>query len=237
MIVINQSLKFHQFFNLMLKSKSHFDSTFTKNCLTLRNSSSFHYSNQFWFKQNEIFFERNKKISTFSQTHSSFKSKSKSFLKLILLVFFGSFVFEFTYSKFLNSCLNITSLSALVDQQLDKNIKKQTKKKKTETFKDSIFTEYENRIRAFSNPEKIFSYFATIKVIHESNGYEILMTPDDFVRAVTPDMQQPENLRMNQFKIVQYSEVFISSFIYLFFCFFFQNSSYKVININPFLNF
>lgn len=51
--------------------------------------------------------------------------------------------------------------------------------------------EYENRMRAYSTPDKIFRYFATIK-ISSLEGTEIYMTPDDFLRAITPGMQQPD---------------------------------------------
>ncbi len=47
--------------------------------------------------------------------------------------------------------------------------------------------EYENRIRDYSTPDKIFRYFATLKV-----DSEVFMTPDDFVRSITPGMKQPE---------------------------------------------
>jgi len=53
--------------------------------------------------------------------------------------------------------------------------------------------EYENRIRAYSTPDKIFRYFATVKIT-DLEGTEIYMTPDDFLRAITPDMQQPDGM-------------------------------------------
>ena len=46
--------------------------------------------------------------------------------------------------------------------------------------------EYENRIRNFSTPDKIFRYFATLKIDNE-----VFMTPEDFVRSITPGMIQP----------------------------------------------
>lgn len=46
-------------------------------------------------------------------------------------------------------------------------------------------------MRAFSTPDKIFRYFATVKVTH-SEGSEVYMTPDDFLRAITPGMKQPD---------------------------------------------
>lgn len=46
-------------------------------------------------------------------------------------------------------------------------------------------------MRAYSTPDKIFRYFATIKVVH-ADGTEVYMTPDDFLRAITPGMKQPD---------------------------------------------
>lgn len=53
--------------------------------------------------------------------------------------------------------------------------------------------EYENRIRAYSTPDKIFRYFATLKVINEHGESEVFMTPQDFVRSITPNEKQPES--------------------------------------------
>lgn len=51
--------------------------------------------------------------------------------------------------------------------------------------------EYENRMRAFSTPDKIFRYFATVRIVTQ-NATEVYMTPDDFLRAITPNMKQPD---------------------------------------------
>lgn len=51
--------------------------------------------------------------------------------------------------------------------------------------------EYENRMRSYSTPDKIFRYFATVK-LSTANGSETFMTPDDFLRAITPGMKQPD---------------------------------------------
>uniref|UniRef100_A0A674NUP2 Calcium uptake protein 1, mitochondrial n=1 Tax=Takifugu rubripes TaxID=31033 RepID=A0A674NUP2_TAKRU len=59
--------------------------------------------------------------------------------------------------------------------------------------------EYENRIRAYSTPDKIFRYFATLKVISEHGDSEVYMTPQDFIRSITPNEKQPENLGLDQF--------------------------------------
>lgn len=52
--------------------------------------------------------------------------------------------------------------------------------------------EYENRIRDYSTPDKIFRYFATLKVHIDGHEAEVFMTPDDFVRSITPGVKQPE---------------------------------------------
>uniref|UniRef100_A0A4W5QY69 Calcium uptake protein 1, mitochondrial n=1 Tax=Hucho hucho TaxID=62062 RepID=A0A4W5QY69_9TELE len=64
--------------------------------------------------------------------------------------------------------------------------------------------EYENRIRAYSTPDKIFRYFATLKIISEQGDAEVYMTPQDFVRSITPNEKQPENLGLDQFQVKRY---------------------------------
>lgn len=54
--------------------------------------------------------------------------------------------------------------------------------------------EYENRIRAYSTPDKIFRYFATLRVYNEQGDSEIFMTPEDFLRSLTPGVKQPEGI-------------------------------------------
>lgn len=52
---------------------------------------------------------------------------------------------------------------------------------------------YEDKIRLFSTPEKVFRYFATLKIYQpgDSTQYEVFMTPDDFFRSLTPGLMQP----------------------------------------------
>jgi hypothetical protein len=52
--------------------------------------------------------------------------------------------------------------------------------------------EYENRVRQFSTPDKIFRYFATVKVMNAQSYTAIFMTPNDFIRALLPNSRQPE---------------------------------------------
>uniref|UniRef100_A0A4X1T7P0 Calcium uptake protein 1, mitochondrial n=1 Tax=Sus scrofa TaxID=9823 RepID=A0A4X1T7P0_PIG len=73
------------------------------------------------------------------------------------------------------------------------------KKKKRSGFRDRKVMEYENRIRAYSTPDKIFRYFATLKVISEHGESEVFMTPQDFVRSITPNEKQPERKLLNWF--------------------------------------
>lgn len=54
--------------------------------------------------------------------------------------------------------------------------------------------EYENRIRDYSTPDKIFRYFATLKVHSDGLEAEVYMTPDDFVRSITPGAKQIEGM-------------------------------------------
>ena len=78
-------------------------------------------------------------------------------------------------------------------------------------FRDKRIIEYENRIRSYSTPDKIFRYFASIKLVYGPNETEIFMTPDDFLRAITPGIKQPDGLGLDQFKKVDMSKVSTSN--------------------------
>ncbi|XP_027716006.1 calcium uptake protein 1, mitochondrial isoform X2 [Vombatus ursinus] len=73
------------------------------------------------------------------------------------------------------------------------------KKKQRSGFRDRKVMEYENRIRAYSTPDKIFRYFATLKIVSEFGEAEVFMTPQDFVRSITPNEKQPEHLGLDQY--------------------------------------
>uniref|UniRef100_A0A336K9V9 CSON002669 protein n=1 Tax=Culicoides sonorensis TaxID=179676 RepID=A0A336K9V9_CULSO len=77
--------------------------------------------------------------------------------------------------------------------------KKKGKKEKV-GFRDRKIIEYENRIRQYSTPDKVFRYFATIEVPHPHGEREIFMTPSDFLTALTPGMKQPEGLGLDQYR-------------------------------------
>ncbi len=57
-------------------------------------------------------------------------------------------------------------------------------------FLDFQIIEYENRIRSYSTPDKVFRYFATLQ---DNDNGTIYMTPEDFVRSLCPDTMQPES--------------------------------------------
>lgn len=71
--------------------------------------------------------------------------------------------------------------------------------------------EYENRIRSYSTPDKIFRYFATVR-INYGNNTEVFLTPDDFLRAITPGMKQPDG------KTNKKKSNFIFGYRFFFFC-------------------
>ena len=76
--------------------------------------------------------------------------------------------------------------------------KKPKEKKEKIGFRDRKIIDYENRIRTYSTPDKIFRYFATFKSIHADG--EVYMTPSDFLRSLTPGIKQPDGLGLDQFK-------------------------------------
>eukprot|EP00127_Corallochytrium_limacisporum_P003080 Clim_evm9s146 gene=Clim_evmTU9s146 len=69
-------------------------------------------------------------------------------------------------------------------------------------FKDRTIIAYENRIRNYSNPDKIFRYFATLSV----DG-TVYMTVDDFVRSLTPGDIQPQKYGLDLYKHISQEEM------------------------------
>lgn len=56
---------------------------------------------------------------------------------------------------------------------------------------------YQNRLRKYSTPDKLFRFFATIKVMPKG---EIFMTPEDFVKSITPDALQPDAYGLDNYR-------------------------------------
>nr|XP_022901870.1 calcium uptake protein 1 homolog, mitochondrial isoform X2 [Onthophagus taurus] len=81
----------------------------------------------------------------------------------------------------------------------DEEGKHKKHKKQKIGFRDRKIIDYENRIRTYSTPDKVFRYFATIQVI-TPQGLETFMTPDDFLRSLMPGLKQPDGLGLDQFR-------------------------------------
>lgn len=79
---------------------------------------------------------------------------------------------------------------------LNSTSRKQKEKKKTIdflfrlSFYSEQIIEYENRIRQFSTPDKVFRYFATIQVPHPHGDYEVFMTPVDFLTSTLNNLYE-----------------------------------------------
>lgn len=43
-----------------------------------------------------------------------------------------------------------------------------------------------------SSRDKVFRYFASLQVVQSHGEAEVYMTPDDFLRSITPGMKQPD---------------------------------------------
>ncbi|XP_041363978.1 calcium uptake protein 1, mitochondrial-like isoform X2 [Gigantopelta aegis] len=144
------------------------------------------------------------------KTYSNFGHKTKpvsklsmvygTFLGVALVLFFGFDIFSL-----IAEWLRVDAASPEVEGQnesimKDKENENPKKKKQRIGFRDRKIIGYEDRIRAYSTPDKVFRYFATLKV-HQQNGeWEVFMTPEDFVRSITPGLKQPEGLGLDQFR-------------------------------------
>ncbi|XP_056630498.1 calcium uptake protein 1 homolog, mitochondrial isoform X1 [Diorhabda sublineata] len=90
-------------------------------------------------------------------------------------------------------------------EALEESIEDESKKKKHRRekigFRDRKIIEYENRIRHYSTPDKVFRYFATLQIPGPTiDQHEIYMTPDDFLRSMTPGLKQPDGLGLDQYR-------------------------------------
>lgn len=86
-----------------------------------------------------------------------------------------------------------------ITKTLEEPLEEKTSKKKV-GFRERKIIEYENRIRQFSTPDKVFRYFATLQMVHPHGETEVFMTPDDFLRSITPGMKQPDGFGLDQFR-------------------------------------
>ncbi|XP_073820890.1 calcium uptake protein 1 homolog, mitochondrial-like isoform X3 [Musca autumnalis] len=86
------------------------------------------------------------------------------------------------------------------DDTIEEKSKSARSGKEKVGFRERKIVEYENRIRQFSTPDKVFRYFATIQVATSDDRHEIFMTPTDFLTSMTPGMKQPEGLGLDQYR-------------------------------------
>lgn len=92
-----------------------------------------------------------------------------------------------------------TDVGSEEDSDEDDDEQKKKPRKEKIGFRDRKIIEYENRMRHFSTPDKIFRYFATVRLIHGESS-TVYMTPYDFLRAITPGLKQPDGLGLDQYK-------------------------------------
>uniref|UniRef100_A0A0K0DKC2 Calcium uptake protein 1 homolog, mitochondrial n=1 Tax=Angiostrongylus cantonensis TaxID=6313 RepID=A0A0K0DKC2_ANGCA len=82
-------------------------------------------------------------------------------------------------------------------------------KKKRIGFRERRIIEYEDRIRLYSTPDKIFRYFATLNLFFhvidkdDDGKFEVFMTPEDFLRSLTPGVIQPRKYGLDSYKTYQ----------------------------------
>lgn len=127
----------------------------------------------------------------------NYSYKYLCYLLLFSTASYTSYKFWIKYQIF----PSITAAEEISDSDSDSEVdsKKKRFRKEKIGFRDRKIIEYENRMRAYSTPDKIFRYFATVKVTYGENT-EIYMTPDDFLRAITPGMKQPDGLGLDQYR-------------------------------------
>ncbi|XGW27855.1 hypothetical protein V3C99_008003, partial [Haemonchus contortus] len=103
--------------------------------------------------------------------------------------------------------LDVSTESKSPDGAEAKEKQPEKPKKKKIGFRERRIIEYEDRIRMYSTPDKIFRYFATLKVIDKSDEsgrtFEVFMTPEDFLRSFTPGVMQPRKYGLDSYKIYQ----------------------------------
>nr|XP_023025678.1 calcium uptake protein 1 homolog, mitochondrial isoform X2 [Leptinotarsa decemlineata] len=132
---------------------------------------------------------------------------SKIWYSFILISFIGSCIDYRWFKHFFSvraeseTVTEGIQLHSRIEKDSDDDDDSKTKKQRKDKvgFRDRKIIEYENRMRAYSTPDKIFRYFSTVKVI-QSDTSEVYMTPDDFLRAITPGMKQPDGYGLDQYR-------------------------------------
>nr|XP_034184896.1 calcium uptake protein 1 homolog, mitochondrial-like isoform X2 [Osmia lignaria] len=117
------------------------------------------------------------------------------------LIGWKSFSIKGRYFLFVDAAEQITEEESNdEDKQIEEQQDNEKKKKKEKIgFRDRKIIEYENRMRHYSTPDKVFRYFATLQVVNNDIP-EIFMTPDDFLRSITPGVKQPDGLGLDKYR-------------------------------------
>ncbi|XP_022122671.2 calcium uptake protein 1 homolog, mitochondrial isoform X1 [Pieris rapae] len=136
-------------------------------------------------------------------THAHGDEIKKNKLLLFSLLFgVSTFTIYKTWSQY-NIFPSIIAAEEVEESEGESDSEMETRKKRFRKekigFRDRKIIEYENRMRSYSTPDKIFRYFATVKLTYGDNT-EVYMTPDDFLRAITPGMKQPDGLGLDQYR-------------------------------------
>lgn len=88
----------------------------------------------------------------------------------------------------------------MIKVDADEGRRRDTEKgKKQVGFRERKIIEYENRIRQYSTPEKVFRYFATV-ILQDQTQSTVFMTPVDFLRSIFPGMKQPDGLGLDRYR-------------------------------------
>ncbi|KAG5345092.1 MICU1 protein, partial [Acromyrmex charruanus] len=141
--------------------------------------------------------------------HTKRKSRFISFLPIVLCYIGMVITISFDWQRYFNIIPKVDAASILDSEEtqnnenvenIEQDIQKRKKNKKQKIgFRDRKIIEYENRMRHYSTPDKVFRYFATLQVT-SNDIHEVFMTPDDFLRSMTPGVKQPDGLGLDQYK-------------------------------------
>ncbi|XP_075970435.1 calcium uptake protein 1 homolog, mitochondrial-like isoform X2 [Anticarsia gemmatalis] len=142
--------------------------------------------------------------STNTNNDSSNHSQQYTYKYLCYSLLFGaatftSYKYWVQHQGNLLPAINAAEEIAESDSDSEVDTKKKRYRKEKIGFRDRKIIEYENRMRQYSTPDKVFRYFATLQAQHHDQ-HEIFMTPDDFLRSMTPGVKQPDGLGLDQYR-------------------------------------
>ncbi|KYR00347.1 hypothetical protein DLAC_03090 [Tieghemostelium lacteum] len=146
---------------------------------------SFNYSKNSLLYSGNRFYSTNNKNNTYENKHENKNNKNESK--------FGKYKYT-VGAGLVGGIALVMSSNVFLDDQ-----------KKEPTWREQIITNYQNRIREYSTPEKIFQCFASVK----QNG-ESFMTVEDFIRAILPHQFQASSNTSTKSKTLKIKEIPLS---------------------------